>query len=44
MSDEDTKKQIDKGTEGDHPWIWQHSNAAAEKFEYITKKKPEPQP
>lgn len=29
LSEEKTKEEIDKGTEGDHPWIWQHPNAAA---------------
>lgn len=31
-----TQEEIDKGTEGDHPWIWTHPNAASEEFDYHT--------
>jgi hypothetical protein len=34
LSDEETKTQMDKGTEGDHPWIWQHQNAASRVYDY----------
>ncbi len=41
MSEEDTRKQIEKGTEGDHPWIWQHENAANTKYDYFAAEKAE---
>lgn len=31
---ERTAEEIKKGTEGDKPWIWNHSNAEAETFRY----------
>ena len=34
MSEERTKEEIKKGTEGEKPWIWQHPNAARVEYDY----------
>lgn len=31
---EQTAEEIKKGTSGDHPWIWNHPNAASEVYKY----------
>ena len=43
MSEERTKEEIEKGTEGDKPWIWQHADAASSKYTYEAEK-PAPTP
>lgn len=36
LSEERTKEEIKKGTEGDKPWIWEHPDAASRKYTYET--------
>lgn len=38
LSEERTKEEIEKGTEGDKPWIWEHPDAASRKYTYETAK------
>ena len=42
-----TKEEIEKGTsreDDNKPWIWNHSNAASTKYNYVEKPKPNPVP
>ncbi|MBW1877236.1 MAG: DUF4157 domain-containing protein [Deltaproteobacteria bacterium] len=44
--DKKTQEEIKKGTSGDKPWIWQHADAASDKYDYHAKEpeKPAPEP
>lgn len=35
LTDEVMEKELKQGTQGDHPWIWNHPDAAAEKYAYV---------
>ena len=39
FSDEQSKDELEKGTQGDHPWIWNHqdANAQGRKYDYTSK-------
>jgi len=40
-----TEEAIKEGTSGgDHPWIWQHPDAAADKYEYVGPEEEKPEP